>query len=428
VAFDSVPQWVALLTPLAEGERLEQAIGSIYAGGGTEIYPALAADQPLLDFLRRKGIEDPRAHIEQKLLHTMVQDILTGFVAGNMGMHQTTLCYLAIVLDNDDPARGPTTATMREWLMRGGGRVEDILWNGFRREGLGAESAPGYASGWGVYFYEVAELLPRLGVNIWSIPKLKKMADIGLDLTVAGQFCPSIGDSGSSRGCGLVGWSAALQGVAFTHYRDPRHAQALVRIKATSRALFHDYFDEEEVARVAARYGDDLGWKTRDLGGYGLAILESGEGEHRRGLSLYYGDASGGHGHADRLNIEMFSHGTAILPDDGYPTPFTRPNFYEWRRANTFRHYCVMVDELPHLTYHAGHLNTLVSTPGVQLADASGESAYPGMVSLYRRTSALVDISAEASYLLDVFRVRGGQQHDWCFHGPLFPEFTTTGG
>ena len=43
VAFDSVPQWVALLTPLTERERLEQAIGSIYASGGTEIYPALAA-------------------------------------------------------------------------------------------------------------------------------------------------------------------------------------------------------------------------------------------------------------------------------------------------------------------------------------------------------------------------------------------------
>lgn len=43
LAFDSVPQWVAPLTPLTERERLEQAIGRIYASGGTEIYPALAA-------------------------------------------------------------------------------------------------------------------------------------------------------------------------------------------------------------------------------------------------------------------------------------------------------------------------------------------------------------------------------------------------
>ena len=42
LAFDSVPQWVATLTPLTERESLERAIGSIYAGGGTEIYPAVA--------------------------------------------------------------------------------------------------------------------------------------------------------------------------------------------------------------------------------------------------------------------------------------------------------------------------------------------------------------------------------------------------
>ena len=43
LAFDSVPQWVAPLTPLTEREKLEKAVGRIYAGGGTEIYPALLA-------------------------------------------------------------------------------------------------------------------------------------------------------------------------------------------------------------------------------------------------------------------------------------------------------------------------------------------------------------------------------------------------
>ncbi|MHB1162784.1 MAG: VWA domain-containing protein, partial [Chloroflexota bacterium] len=43
LAFDSVPQWVAPLTPVEERESLERAVGSIYAAGGTEVYPALAA-------------------------------------------------------------------------------------------------------------------------------------------------------------------------------------------------------------------------------------------------------------------------------------------------------------------------------------------------------------------------------------------------
>lgn len=43
LAFDSMPQWVAPLTPVTDRDRLERAIGSIYADGGTEVYPALLA-------------------------------------------------------------------------------------------------------------------------------------------------------------------------------------------------------------------------------------------------------------------------------------------------------------------------------------------------------------------------------------------------
>ena len=168
--------------------------------------------------------------------------------------------------------------------------------------------------------------------------------------------------------------------------------------------------------------------QTRDLGGYGLAILETGAGDHRRALSIYYGDASGGHGHYDRLNVEMFAYGHVVMSEDGYPTPFTRPSFHEWRRADTHKHYCVMVDELPQLNLYRGDLHSLVSLPELQMVDASAEVAYDGIASLYRRTSSLIDISPERSYLLDIFRVRGGRQHDWCFHGPGFPQFQFTGG
>lgn len=392
------------------------------------IYPALADDKELLAFLKAKGLGDPRALIEDKMLYVMAKDVMRGFVAGNMGAHQKTLCHLAIVLGNDDPAKGPTTKDMREWLMSGPGRVEDLLWNGFWREGLGGESSPSYSSGWCNSFYTIADLLPKLGVEIWDNPKLKKMADIGIDLTVAGEFCPSIGDCGSARGTKRIGWSAHLQGRAFSHYKDPRHAKLLKLMNASSRNLWDDVFDEEQVAKVVAEHGTDLGLKTRNLGGYGLAVLESGRGQNRRGVTMYYGDANGGHGHKDRLNIEMFAYGRPMMTDDGYPTPFTRPNFYDWRGANTYKHYCVMIDEAPHRNRNAGDLNTLASAPQVQLMDASAEAVYAGLASLYRRTTALIDISEERSYLLDIFRVRGGSQHDWCFHGPPFPEFSMTGG
>jgi len=392
------------------------------------IYPIFAEDEELAAFLKEKGIADPREVIEQKMLNLMIEDIMAGRVAGNMGAHQRALCILAIVRNNDDPDRGPTTQQMRDWLMSGPGRVEDLLWNGFWREGLGSESSPGYSSGWCRSFYAIAELLPRLGVDIWSNPKLKKMADIGLDMTVAGKFCPDIGDSGGMKGSGPIARSAALQGPAFMHYRDPRHAKALALMNATSRNLFEDYFDEEEVAKVVAAEGTDMGWKTRNLGGYGLAVLESGKADNQRAVTMYYGFAGGGHGHHDRLNIEMWAFGRPMLPEDGYPTPFTRVGFWRWRSTDTVKHYCVVVDECTQKNRCAGDLNTLAATPQVQLMDASAEIAYKKMVSLYRRTSALIDISEQASYLLDIFRVRGGMQHDWCFHGPAFFDLSVSGG
>ncbi|MHB8995864.1 MAG: heparinase II/III domain-containing protein [Armatimonadota bacterium] len=392
------------------------------------VFPALAEDAELTAFLKNKALPEPRELIETKMLYPMVKDVMSGYVAGNMGMHQVTLATLAIVLDNNDPKRGPTTKDMADWLMSGGGRIEDLLWNGFVREGLGAESSPGYASGWGNHFYEVAHLLPKLGVDIWSNPKLKKMADIGLDLTVTGAFCPCIGDSGALKGGGPIGRWAGLQGPAFMHYRDPRHARALVEMGAKPGNLFEEYFDAEAVSKAAADTPDPaVGLSTRNLGGYGLAILEAGSGTARRGLSLYYGDAGGGHGHYDRLNVEMFAFGMSVMPDDGYPTPFTRPDFHEWRRANTYKHHCVMIDELPQMTLHAGQLQAIAGTPEVQYVDVSAESAYPNTASLYRRTCALLDISPDQSYLLDIFRVRGGSQHDWCYHSAV-PQMTVTGG
>ena len=308
------------------------------------------------------------------MLSVMARDVMGGVrAAGNMGMHQRTLCILAIVLDNDEPEQGPTTAEMRTWLMSGPGRVEDLLWNGFWRDGMGAESSPSYSSSWVSNFYQIADLLPRIGVEIWDNPKLRKMADIGIDMAVNGRWGPDIGDCGGPGGGGPIGRWPEVLGSAFTHYGDPRHAQLLAAQNAQARDLFADWFDEAAVTRVVEEHGTEIDYRTRDIGGYGLAILEAGEGENARGLSLYYGSAAGGHGHHDRLNIEMWALGRPLLPEDGYPYPFTRPDFWRWRSTDTHKHYCVVVDETTQRTQYAGRLNALVTTPGLQLVDASAE-------------------------------------------------------
>ncbi|MBU0610283.1 MAG: heparinase II/III family protein, partial [Armatimonadetes bacterium] len=259
--------------------------------------------------------------------------------------------------------------------------------------------------------------------------KLKKMADIGIDMTVAGIRSPAIGDAGAIGGAGKIAWSGTIQGPAFMHYGDPRFAKVLKLMGAQSETLWDNEFDPEKVDAVVAKEGTDLSYKTRNIGGYGLAILESGQGANRRGLSMYYGHAGGGHGHADRLTIELQDSRfkTPVLSDMGYPAHWNTKCTY-WT-TNTISHYDVVVNQSRQQTMYAGALNTLASAPGLQLADASADKvAYPSAASLYRRTVALIDLSPESSYVLDVFRVKGGWEHDYSFHGPAFPEFTVAGG
>ncbi len=388
------------------------------------IYPIFVEDKELMAFLAQKGVPDPRRTIEKAMLCTMIDDLKTGFIKGNMGMHQNAMCKAAIVLDNEDPEYGPTKAECGKWIMTGGGGTEYLLWNGFYRDGHGGESSPGYSSGWSINFYTVANLLPKLGVRIWDVPKMKKMADTGPDMAVAGITTPSIGDCGTIFGAGRVGWTAALQGPAFMHYKDPRHAAILKTIKAKSVRLFEDLFDEEAVAQAAE--GVELEFKTRHLGGYGLAILESREKENPRGACMYYGFSGGGHGHRDRLTIQFMAYGKPILTDMGYPAHWLPKNTY-WT-SNTASHYGVVVDQVCQQTTNRAWLRTLADAGYVQLMDADASLvAYPKRTDRYRRTVALVDIDAERSYLLDIFRVRGGRQHDYSFHGPPFPEFSVSG-
>ena len=63
-----------------------------------------------------------------------------------------------------------------------------------------------------------------------------------------------------------------------------------------------------------------------------------------------------------------------------------------------------------------GRLNLFAVQPPLRVLDASSSRAYEG-VSTYRRTSALIDVSDENCYVLDVFRARGGANHRLTWNG-----------
>jgi hypothetical protein len=249
---------------------------------------------------------------------------------------------------------------------------------------------------------------------------MKKMADVLLDLTMAGTFSPSIGDNGSARGAARL-WSAHVFKEAWVRYRDPRYAQALMLMDFKDQSLWEDSV-EEEVKEAARALGDEIALASRNLGGYGLAVLEAGTGKDKRAISMYYGSAAGGHGQRDRLTTESWFYGRTMLSDHGYPAHWLPKNPF-WT-GNTISHYAVVVDRKWQQNLSPGHLTVLADSPTARVMEASAESAYPGDVTLYRHTTAMIDLSPTRSYLFDVWRVRGGRQHDWSFHGFPFADFS----
>jgi hypothetical protein len=398
------------------------------------IFPATApdADPDLQSFLKTKQIPDLRTAIEQNILQVMAQGIFDNIIKGNMGMHQRAMANLALVLDNDDPAKGHTTREMVEWILKStpgkliAGETDELFYNGFYRDGHGSESSPFYSSLWNRDFYDVAKSLEPLGVNLFAQPKMKKLADILLDMTVADNFTPAIGDSGSVRGAGKL-WNANVFKEAWRRYHDPRYAVVLAQMGVQDRDLWSDPLEDEikaAVERYRKEHGTDkLLFSSRNLGGFGVAILERGRDETKRAVSLYYGSASGGHGHADRLTTEAWFFGKPFLTEHGYPAHWL-PKYKLWT-GNTISHYAVVVDRQGQTSSLGGRLEYLAESPTAQVMEASSEKSYGNTTTLYRHTTAMVDLSPTRSYLFDVWRVKGGGQHDWSFHGIPFANFSS---
>ena len=147
--------------------------------------------------------------------------------------------------------------------------------------------------------------------------------------------------------------------------------------------------------------------------GYGHASLGRGTAGDQMQAQLHFSGAYG-HSHLDNLNIILFAKGREMLCDVGY-------NHTQVRRWNssTISHNLVAIDRQ---SQGGGDCNLLAYFPdsnGIAMAAADGKFGYRKIegVDTYRRTLALIPVSDEDAYVLDVFSVRGGSTHDWLIHG-----------
>jgi hypothetical protein len=188
-------------------------------------------------------------------------------------------------------------------------------------------------------------------------------------------------------------------------------------------------------------------------GAMGQGSLVSGSGNGYAMATLHWGRA-GTHSHADALRIHLWAKGSEVVSGNQYhPIPGSGSS-REWHQSTAAQATVVVdgqeqspvgrrgsrvrtptpADAIPGITdwrwrwtqgqagNDAGTLRFMSDRfAGVQVIEADAHQAYDAVVpvSMYRRTVALVRIDDADTYVVDVFRVRGGQTHDWMLHSSL---------
>ena len=376
----------------------------------------------------KTSIAHIRENIERGLLREFIRSCRDRRIRGNEGMTQTAMATAAAVLD--DPQETPEAL---DWLFEpgksrgtGGGHIPATLIGEVDRDGVGNEAAPGYCFGWMNAFARCAWVLDRCSkyrdYDLYrDYPRLKRMYGAPYRLTALDRYTPHIGDTGNTGGEGMTSVDLETVISAFARFGDPDLARLAYKLNGNRADGLHTSIFEAEPEAIQKTVLDivqqrgELELQSENLNGYGLTVFRHGEGHDQRAAYLYYG-RNGGHGHKDRLNFGMYYRGMDVLPDLGYPeyADSKWPKRAGWT-TNTISHNTVMINQQQQEVNWIGHCQYFAASHGVGVVEVASPEVYPG-VQDYRRTLAMIDISAAESYLVDFFRVAGGNDHVLSFH------------
>lgn len=126
-----------------------------------------------------------------------------------------------------------------------------------------------------------------------------------------------------------------------------------------------------------------------------------------------------GHHHLDPLNLTLFSKGQELIPDIGY----THTLYRRWTES-TLSHNTVVVDgedmNLTDQSHHGGNIEVFATeNDRIQVTRASQETAY-SQTEEYLREPWLIEFPDSENgdgYVLDLFRVSGGDRHEYTLQG-----------
>lgn len=428
------------------------------------VFPAQEGDTELLEFLSSKveeypglGSKDAVVDVRRNIEEGLVQQILPAFkeaqIRGNFGSHQTTLALSAIIQDTPDGYTGEALdflfkaggleheddgTAFGHWYITGGDVLASIL-KKFDRDGHPYEGTVHYNSLVVGALQGVANTLNGYdaydGADLYQNPIFKQSYQTQYQLTFLNDFVPKYGDtaSGGKPGFGYTIETDNLLRAYEVYGGDDLARWIYLRNGESTEGLRQGIFNDDpnsvqtDIEAILEAEGP-LDIDSTQLAGLGFTGLRAGSPEKERGVWTYYGrNAFGpdsgygaGHTHRDTLNIGLYGHGLSLSPDLGYPEETGGwPKRYNWT-ANTVSHNTVLVNERKQDKQWVSTPTQFDHTDRVQLFEVDASNVY-SEAEQYERATAQVTIDDENSYAVDFFRVDGGDDHLYSFHGAKVP-------
>ncbi|MCU4743296.1 heparinase II/III domain-containing protein [Natronoglomus mannanivorans] len=436
------------------------------------IFSGLDGDDELVDFLSAKreaypGLEPKesvgaiRENIETGFVHEMLPAFERAQIRGNFGFHQATLAVAAVIADDPEGMTGdaidyvfqPGTLlgpdhegnpTPGRYAVTGGdvdGFLVGSPQSGYTvdEDGYPTESAPHYNTAQQNSLETFASAVDGYdgydGADLFEHPKFANAVDSHWQLTF-GAYLPQIANTHG------VGNPKAVAGITplndrtiqraefalmgYDRYRTVELAQWAFMLNGRStdglRLGIHHPEPEgvaDEIRAIVDEHGAFPNAESTQQPAYGFSALRDGDPGRPRGAYQYYGRNSfgtgSGHTHRDTLNLGIYGYGLDLSPELGRQGDDWEGNGLDSWVDSTPAHNTVTVDGENVHPQWVGYPRRFDHTDRVQLMDIEAPRVYP-QTDEYRRTTAMIDTEEDSSYVVDFFRVDGGETHHFSFH------------
>ncbi len=409
------------------GEEL-QAIALAY----DKVRGNLSSHQELIRFLSQKAKQyklnnpklsytDIRRNIEDRILRESLNH--PPKIRNNFPLKEIAETYVKTILDWPEK-REEIVAEIQKWM------AEAV-----RVDGVTGEKG-GYSSLGLNHILSFLGHYERVDPSFVSdmidlLPNLQKTYRFHVDTRVLDAYNVLPGDGGTfGRKQGYMIHFSNSPGLDTSAYNffwklyeiteDPVYVQVLYRENDYKLdGLPYDIFCEDpeglqlRVKEIIEQADTEIRLSSIDKKQWHLAILRSGKGDNARALALDY-DSGGKHGHKDGMVLSLYAKGLDLMPDLGYPPV----QFGGWETQQvkwyyqTASHPTVVVDGKDNSG--AGQTTLWADGKTFHAVRASGADLIDGKQ--FERTAALIDISDNDSYVLDIFRVAGGKDHAKFMH------------